>query len=173
MGSLEDSLQQKVEYKEGKLFWKSCYNPNLLGQECGYVAPHGYRAFKVGSKMLLTHRVIWYLYYNSWPPEGKILDHINGDKLDNRVENLRLATQSQNGANRKDQINNTSGYRGVHFVTKDKVWRATIKINNKTKSLGRYQTAQEASEVYELAADLLFGEYKRGANYGNRQASCN
>jgi hypothetical protein len=162
MESLEDSLKQQVEYKDGKLFWKACYNPASIGKECGWLGNRGYRAFKIGSKMLLTHRVIWFLHHNSWPTEDKMIDHINGNKLDNRLENLRLATRSQNGANRKEHKNNTSGYRGVHWVKEDKNWRANIKVNNKIKSLGRYKTAEEASEVYELAADLLFGEYKRG-----------
>jgi len=162
MEPLENSIRQQIEYREGKLFWKACRNSTLVGRECGHLASHGYRVLKIGSEIKLTHRVVWFLHHNEWPPEDKVMDHINGNRLDNRIENLRIATRSQNGANRKYQTNNTSGYRGVHWVKADKIWRASIKVNNKVKQLGRYKTAEEASEVYELAADLLFGEFKRG-----------
>ena len=126
MEPLENSIRQQIEYKEGKLFWKSCYNPNFVGRECGAVDSKGYRILKLGAKRLSTHRVVWFLFHNEWPPQDKVIDHINGNKLDNNITNLRLATRSQNGANRKQQVNNTSGYRGVHWSKESRVWSCLL-----------------------------------------------
>jgi len=164
MGSLEDSIRKQIEYKEGKLFWKSHSNSTLIGKECGHDAKIGYRVLKFNSKNYLAHRIVWLLNNNSWPPEGKMLDHINGDTLDNRIENLRLVNYGQNALNKKFYANNKSGARGVHWDAQSKKWKAQIKFNKKVKSLGRFDTVEEASEVYELASDMLFGKYKRGAS---------
>ena len=83
MGSLENSIKQQIEYKEGKLLWKACRNSTLIGRECGHLASHGYRVLKIGSEIKLTHRVVWFLHHDEWPPEDKVMDHINGNKLDN------------------------------------------------------------------------------------------
>lgn len=99
------------------------------------------------------------------PGTGEQVDHINGDKLDNRRCNLRIADRSQNKANSNAYKNNTSGYKGVFFEkdprVKTKKWRAALRINTKLVSLGRYLTKIEAAIAYNMAAKKYFGEFAK------------
>ena len=87
------------------------------------------------------------------------VDHINRDGLDNRRKNLRICTHQQNQCNRKLSKNNSSGIRGVCWDKFRKKWKAKIKINNKTKYLGRFKDKLEAKEVYTKAAKEYFGAF--------------
>lgn len=89
---------------------------------------------------------------------GKI-DHINRDSLDNRRQNFRLSTNSQNLANRGPQANNTSGYKGVTWDRSHCRWAAQIKVNMKHISLGRFKDIREAAKAYNDAAKKYFGEF--------------
>jgi hypothetical protein len=91
------------------------------------------------------------------------VDHIDGDGLNNRRNNLRVATSAQNGRNRGAQRNNTSGYKGVGWDKSRQKWTAQIKVNGKQKHLGRFDTPEAAHKAYCEAADRLHGKF---ANYG-------
>ena len=95
------------------------------------------------------------------PPEGYQVDHINGDRFDNRRSNLRLCTVSQNCANRVSRIKPKSGYRGVTWHSTTKKWRACIKVRQKKISLGLYFKRQQAAQAYNQAAKQYFGEFAR------------
>jgi hypothetical protein len=88
-----------------------------------------------------------------WP----LVDHRNGDGLDNRRENLRPATQSQNSANRA--VSNPSGYKGVNWYKRTGIWRATVQSAGKSKHLGYFRTPEEAARAYDAAAFEVWGEY--------------
>ena len=93
-------------------------------------------------------------------PKGLLVDHINGDKLDNRRTNLRLATHTENHQNRNKQTNNTSGYKGVflHNLRLKKPWRARIAIpGDPNKHLGFFATRKEAAQAYNAAATKYHG----------------
>lgn len=113
------------------------------------------------SKRILMHRFI----INT--PKGMDTDHINGDKLDNRRNNLRVATRSQNMANRKLNVLKTSNYLGVCLRKqryKNKIykyWIAQISFNNQRIYLGEYKNEAEASKVYNQKAQELFGEFAK------------
>ena len=94
-------------------------------------------------------------------PKGMHTDHINHDTLDNREENLRVCTPSQNKCNSKKQTNNTSGYKGVN--KRGNKWIARIRVENDRIYLGRFQTPEEAYRAYVSASKRLHGEY---ANLG-------
>lgn len=88
-----------------------------------------------------------------------LADHINRDKLDNRDENIRLVTPSQNAINKSKQSNNTSGYTGVDYDKKNSCWKVRINIDRKMIWLGRYKSLEKAVEVRKKAEALHFGEY--------------
>lgn len=90
--------------------------------------------------------------------EDQIIDHSNGDGLDNRRKNLRFATASQNGANSRKAKNKTSMYKGVHKRDGGK-WRAAIRVNGKLINLGSFVDEREAALAYNTAAIAHFGEY--------------
>jgi hypothetical protein len=93
------------------------------------------------------------------PPPGLEVDHINGDRLDNRRINLRIATRSQNAMNRPRTRTNTSGFKGVSRL--GSLWCAQIKLEGKLHYLGRYADPAEAARAYDVAAKIMFGQYAR------------
>lgn len=93
--------------------------------------------------------------------EGMEIDHINGNSLDNRKENLRVCTHAENGRNQKKPSNNTSGYKGVSLYKPTNRFRADIQLNGKQNHLGYFKTALEAAEAYNEAAKRLFGDFMR------------
>lgn len=116
-----------------------------------------YRYISIDGTQYFEHRLIWMLANRQHIPSGMDVDHINRDKLDNRLENLRLATTAQNRANIGKQRNNSTGYKGV-FLDKGK-FRAKIKNNGSQRFLGSYSTAKAAAAAYDSAALAAFGEY--------------
>ncbi len=95
-------------------------------------------------------------------PEGLEVDHIDGDGLNNRRENLRLATRAENMRNRKTPSNNTSGFKGVIRVEWRKKWQARIVLNGKRKQLGYFDTPQDAHKAYCDGAKAIHGEFWSG-----------
>lgn len=91
--------------------------------------------------------------------KGYMVDHINGNRLDNRRNNLRLVTKSQNMMNRGLQKNSKSGYMGVSWHKKTKSWRAYIKKDRKQIYLGLYDTKIQAAKAYNEAAKEYHGEF--------------
>lgn len=89
------------------------------------------------------------------------VDHANGNKLDNRKANLRIATVSQNGANSKTRICSETGFKGVVFNKKRRKFQAWITLNRRKKYLGQFSTPQEAHAAYSVAAKETFGEFAR------------
>lgn len=94
-------------------------------------------------------------------PNGNIIDHINGDRKDNRLKNLRLVTKQQNLQNRAVSSANKSGYKGVYLNKNRKRWCAAITPNGKSMFLGTYDTPELAAKAYNEAAVKYFGEYAR------------
>lgn len=128
--------------------------------EAGRITPNGYRRITVFGREYYAHRLAWFWCFGEWPPE--FLDHINGDTLDNRILNLRPASNSQNQGNSSKQINNKTGYKGVSYKKKDKRFQATIRHDGKTVFLGLFTHAEQAHEAYLSAAKRIFGEFHFG-----------
>jgi hypothetical protein len=97
---------------------------------------------------------------------GIFVDHRNGNGLDNRRQNLRLATKTENARNRPAPKNNTSGFKGVHWHKQGNAYRARIKVNGKNIHLGLFPTPTEAARAYDQAARKYFGEFAR-TNFGD------
>jgi hypothetical protein len=92
-------------------------------------------------------------------PKGMVTDHINGDPLDNRKENLRICTAAENQRNRGANKNNTSGFKGVSWSKRDKIWRAGIGHDGKDIKLGCFEDKEEAARAYDRKAIELHGEF--------------
>ena len=123
-----------------------------------FALSHGYVQYssrKDGLNNKRLHRVIMN------EPDGKFIDHINMNPLDNRRENLRECTQQQNQCNTNKYSNNTSGFKGVSFHKRDKKFVAHIKLNGKKKHLGYFDTAEKAHEAYKKESLKLHGDFAR------------
>lgn len=113
------------------------------------------------SKTTAMHRLILEDMIGRPLKKGEYADHINGDGLDNRRENLRVVDKFQNQANRRNQINNKTGYKGVSWNAKDKRYKTQIRVKGKRIYLGEYLTAEEAYKVYCDAMIKYHGEFAR------------
>jgi len=94
-------------------------------------------------------------------PKGMDTDHINCNRSDNRRCNLRICTRSQNKANAFIQANNTSGYKGIKWHGREKLWLAYIQVNGKECYLGSYKTKEDAALAYNNGAIKYFGEFAK------------
>lgn len=94
-------------------------------------------------------------------PSGYVIDHINGNKFDNRICNLRLATIKENNANRSSKTGSSSIYKGVSFDSSRGKWISSIQIDGKTKHIGRFDNEREAAVAYDLESFKVYGEFAR------------
>lgn len=156
---LKDILQYDPE--TGIFHWKVRQARRIrVGQIAGTTSQFGYRVISIGNKGFKAHRLAW-LYVHGYMPEGILLDHINNDPSDNRIANLRLATESQNQANSGLRKDNTSFCKGVSYSQSRKKWVAQISSGGKRVLLGRFATLEEARDIYAVAAKQVFKEFSR------------
>ena len=155
-------IQQLFDYDKntGDLIWKVDLRPRAkAGAVAGFIATDNYRRIGIKGRAYLGHRLVWLYCTGSWPKE--FIDHIDGNRLNNRIENLRNASRSDNNRNVALQRNNKSGYKGVSFMKRDSVWVAQITHDRKNYFLGRFKTPEEAYSAYCAAARKLHGEFAR------------
>lgn len=127
------------------------------GTVAGCQSVWGYTVIRLNKVLYPAHRLAWFLETGTWVPD--VIDHVNGIKDDNRFENLRLATSSQNGMNRKASLPNTSGYRGVIYWRGK--WRAQIHIEGRNTALGTFDTPEAAHTAYVEASREHHGAFGR------------
>ena len=151
----------------GVFTWKVSFRNNIkIGQIAGCLwidkrnPDSKYYQIVITGKQYKLHRLA-YFYITNIDPTEKDIDHINGNSLDNRFENLRLATNADNNKNKKKHKNNKSGYKGVSWHKRIKKWQAEIQVNNKQIPLGYYTNKFYAALVYARAAKKYFGEFRR------------
>lgn len=127
----------------------------------GHVNAEGYLDICIKQRTYRAHRLAWFYAYGEWPPHGMYIDHVNGDRADNRLSNLRLATHAQNLQNCKVKRNSSSGLKGVYWHKRRKKWRSRIRVNGHVLVLGFFSTKEEAHKAYCDAARLHHGQFMR------------
>ena len=143
----------------GSLRWRTGSPKRTAGAIAGTQnGAHGYRCVQVDGRSCQVHRLIWGIVYGEYP--DTVIDHINGVRDDNRIKNLRLATESENHANSKLYSTNTSGFKGVRR-TRFGRWQARIWIDHTEIHLGNFDTPEQAAERYMAAARNAFGDFAR------------
>ena len=159
-----NNWHELFRYRDGKLYWKiNTKSRAKIGDEAGNLGNNGYLKFKWKGKGYLAHRIIYEMAYG-FIPELYQIDHVNGIRTDNRVDNLRLATQWQNMWNSSKRKDNTSGFKGVNWHKDSKKWRARITIFNKEKALGLFFTKEEAYAARLAAETIYYGEFVPSEN---------
>lgn len=145
----------------GMFTWKIYRGPRArAGSTAGAPHPGGYRCIRIdGTGPYLAHRVAWLMTYGEWPAGD--IDHVNGDRSDNRIANLRLADRFQNGANAKVHLDNLSGFKGVSQMRGR--YQARIRVRGQSFYLGSFLTPEEAHGAYVAAARRLSGAFARAA----------
>jgi len=140
----------KYDHLTGSIVWKKHRGSAGLGYAAGSIKKSGYIQICIlmkdgKQKFIFAHRAAWFLHFGSWP--NCFIDHINGNRSDNRIQNLRDVSIRQNQQNTiKHRNGNLLG-----ASSRDGLWQSQIVINKKHISLGRYKTEIEASEMYHLA----------------------
>jgi hypothetical protein len=163
MRSLDNKIELSfvkalLEYNpnNGEFHWKVTRNNSVKkGSVAGWINPEGYRCIQLNNKEYKAHRLGWFLFYGEWPINE--IDHINGRKLDNRIENLRDVSKKLNMWNQhKPSRNNKSGFIGVYkHGTR---YRAQIGVNGMNIRLGFFKTPEEAHEEYLNAKRYFHSE---------------
>lgn len=127
------------------------YSKHNIGDIAGKnsINTMGYMTIMLNRKRYLTHRLAWLYVHGVWP---KVIDHINGIKTDNRIENLRVVTVRQNQQNRVEHRNGKLV--GASYNKRDKKWNSKIVINGKQKHLGYFDTEEQAHEAYMREIDI-------------------
>lgn len=154
-----DDLRSLMVFEEstGFLRWRGYANRMARpGSIAGSVSNLGYVKIKINRRLYAAHRLVWFYVKGVWP-NGE-LDHINGNRSDNRIENLREATRSENCGNSKHK-GNATGFKGV-----TKVWGGFIAVimkEGKKSWLGRFDSPEIAAIVYDITALELFGKFAK------------
>ncbi len=134
-----EEISEVIYYKNGELFWKRNDKP------AGTTTKEGYSKVQINGTVYSTHRLVWVLF-NKEIPIDKQIDHINRDRSDNRIENLRLATPSSNALNKPCKISNT----GIRGVSKDRdYYKVSFTVNGKSIHVGNFKDLNKAKEVAE------------------------
>ena len=156
----QDLVKELFDYDpEGFLVYKKRARSGVpAGSRAGSDSGNCYRVITINFRHYVAHRLIWLWHKGEWPV-GQI-DHINRKKRDNRIENLRTASESQNRANSKRKVDNTTGFKGVRFHGGR--WYARIMVNGKSISLGGHGSPETAHEAYCTAAKGYFGDFANG-----------
>ncbi len=154
----QEQVKELFEYKENSLYWKDPLFKTRKDKPAGCTLNNGYRQISVKYKKYLEHRLI-YLYHHGVLP--KYVDHIDGNTLNNSIENLRECTHMQNHFNQKKHKNNTSGFKGVSFHVLSQKWRASVWINYKQYHLGLFDDIKDAHTACVNFRNKHHGEFAR------------
>ena len=150
-------LKEVLDYnpETGVFIWKIYSGRIKVGYVAGNINKRGYATIGIDGEIYRSHRLAWFYVYGKWPDDQ--IDHINGQRSDNRICNLRDVTNQVNAQNlkRATRVKTSTNYLGVYKTTNIKPWRAQIDIDKKTRHIGYYKTPEEANEAYLKAKRML------------------
>jgi hypothetical protein len=153
----KEYLHSLFNYDEGRLLWKVARSNFIqVGDEAGTKHPHGYKQIHIDGKRYLRHRLI-YMMFNGFMPEQ--IDHINCNKSDDRIENLRVASYETNGWNAPAKRTNTSGFKNVDWHKRMQKWRVKLSVNKSQKVIGYFSDVELAGLVAEAAREKYHKMY--------------
>ena len=143
-----ERLREFLSYSpdSGDFRWVVTKGRSAAGRVAGSFDSYGYVVIRLDRRIYKAHRLAWLYMHGKWPADQ--IDHINGDRADNRMSNLREATMAQNQQNMKVPAHNTSRYVGVTWSKREKKWLANIKVNGKVIGLGSYSRIEQAAAAY-------------------------
>lgn len=156
----QETLRELFSYNPttGEFIWNvggRGKRPNLIA---GNVMPNGYRNIEINGQSFKAHRLAW-MYVHNQDPGERMVDHINRKPGDDRIDNLRVATRGQNFHNSGMSKNNSSGFKGVHWVSRDKRWRACVWKGGKRHCGGFFECAEDANEAAKTLREKLHEEF--------------
>ena len=155
------NLFQDLHYdpETGNFTWKRAGNNRIsVGQTAGHLNLCGYIKITIGRRQYAAHRLAWLAIYGTWP--NKLIDHINGDRSDNRIVNLRLATAAQNIQNARSYARKTpNGLKGTSYDPRSGKWYAVVTVDKRRLHLGTFATSEDANAAYCAAAKQHFGQF--------------
>lgn len=151
----QEYLLNLFEYKDGKLYRKVTVS-NRFPSFVGTKEKKGYLCVSINSKRYKVHRIIWFMHYGYFPNQ---IDHINGIRDDNRIENLREATTTQNNHNAKLRKDNISGVKGVCWDNLKQRWIAKLSVNKKRIQIGYFKDLEVAKLEIAKARNKYHKEF--------------
>lgn len=155
----QEIIKEYLDYKEGHLYWKKQPNYGIcVGDKSGTVNNQGYVQIKIFNKRYYEHRLIFFMFNGYFPQE---IDHIDGNKSNNCIENLRSVTREQNNQNTKLRKDNTSGIKGVCWDKKSNKWKVQIVVNKKNYFLGHFDNIDLAKKIVDQFRKKYHLEYAR------------
>jgi hypothetical protein len=138
----QEFVNKLFEYSDGNLYWKNKTNmKTIIGSLAGTKHSKGYWHVCIYKKNYLAHRIIFLLNHGYLP---EFIDHIDGNKLNNKIENLREASKAENLWNQKIHTNNKSGIKGVHWDKQRRKWKVIIHANKLSHYVGCFDDLDEA-----------------------------
>ena len=149
-------LKELFHYDGENLIWKKRGSGVTVGFVAGGISELGYRRIRVKRKKYMAHRLIW-MYFNGSFPSGEI-DHVDGDKLNNRIENLRDVSRSIQAKNTKKREDNLSGVNGVSWNKACSKWQAYINVDKRRIDLGYYADKAKAAARRRMA-EVIYGGF--------------
>lgn len=166
-------VSELLEYEDGHLRWKhrdtkwfrsnqhyKAWNKNFAGKLAGHEKGNGYIGVTILSEEYLVHRVVYGMFHGYVP---QIVDHIDLNRSNNRIENLREINSQGSNCNVGISVRNTSGIKGVSWNSANNLWKAQICKHGKTTYLGMYKNIEDAAAAYAAASKEIHGEFGRTA----------
>ena len=153
----QDQVKDLFDYRDGELYWKvNLARKGNIGDKAGCLASTGYLQSEINKKLYYNHRIIFLMFYGHLP---KFIDHIDGNRSNNQIENLREATKSENGYNSKKSKANTSGVKNVCWAKKQKKWQVQLQVKGKKKCFGQYHDIKIAKFIAETMRYKYYGNF--------------